>query len=338
MLFWTKGYLCYEETINNMKSNYYFYLILNKLIDISRPLWGIVERKFNQKYASQPLQHQPVFIIGAPRTGSTILYQTITNELDVLYFDNLICGLKSSLMVGFWFSSMFFKNNAHNSFKSYHGNTTKFGSRAPSECGQFWYRWLPRDRHYIGDDDITETMVIDIRNEITSIINHYDKPMVFKNLNAGQRLHLLHKCFPNAKFIFIKRDPLYTAQSIILSKRRVGVKDEEFWGIKPRNFQLLSGMNPYEQIVKQIYYIEKQIEKDRTLFPRQNFLTIDYSQLGNSFKTTLNKCNGFIKAGGRTDSKHPAEIVMSETLKLDDFEIEKFTEEIQKLDWINYSN
>ena len=30
----------------------------------------------------------PIFIIGAPRTGSTILYQGLTNQADVLYIDN----------------------------------------------------------------------------------------------------------------------------------------------------------------------------------------------------------------------------------------------------------
>jgi hypothetical protein len=31
-------------------------------------------------------------MIGAPRTGSTILYQSLTNYFDLLYIDNLVCG------------------------------------------------------------------------------------------------------------------------------------------------------------------------------------------------------------------------------------------------------
>lgn len=252
----------------------YWHFLVNKIITLISPIIKIWEKKQYKKYASKPIKHQPIFIIGAPRTGSTILYQTLTNQLDVLYIDNLACRFHKNLFFGFWLSNLFFKQKAHNCFSSNHGATK--GLRSPSECGEFWYRWLPRDRHFIDHQDVTDKMVKEIREEITSVINKYDKPLVFKNLNAGQRLRLLQKCFPEAKFIFCKRNPFFTVQSILNAKRKVGLADNDFWSVMPKNVDELRKLSWPEQIVGQVYYLEKQITVDLTLFNKQNIIEVDY--------------------------------------------------------------
>ena len=315
----------------------YIKFFIGKLISLLSPAIRLWENKYLNKYGNLPLKHQPVFIIGAPRTGSTILYQTITNQFDVLYVDNLVCEFHKNFFFGFWLSDKIFKLKAHNCFKSNHGNTKECGRHAPSECGEFWYRWLPRDRHFIDYDDITDKMVKEIREEISTIINYFDKPLVFKNLNAGQRLRLLSRCFPEAKFIFIKREPIFTAQSIIKAKRKVGIADNEFWSVMPKNYKRLEKLNSYEQIIKQIYYIEKQIMEDSKLYRHNNFLTIDYRELGKEFEATLKRCRDFINAKYRKEYEE-AEVKLTEKLTLDDREIYEFNIEIKKLNWKEYND
>ncbi|MGD9901766.1 MAG: sulfotransferase [Desulfurella sp.] len=301
------------------------------------PLIKSWEKKYVKKYANQPLKHQPVFIIGAPRTGSTILYQTLTNQLDVLYVDNLICKFHKNFFFGFWLSNKFFKHKAHNCFKSNHGDTSACGLHAPSECGGFWYRWLPADRHFIDYNDITDEMVIQIRDEITAIINYFDKPLIFKNLNAGQRLRLLHKCFPEAKLIFIKRNTLFTAQSILKAKRKVGIADTDFWSVMPKNVRELQNRNIYEQIINQIYFLEKQIVKDNRLFNNKNFLIINYKELEKTLEDVVTMCQKFINTHEKAKFQK-AEIKVTEEISLKEDEIKAFQEQIEKLDWVNYSD
>jgi hypothetical protein len=315
----------------------YISFAINKILAIFSPIIRIWENKYIKKYSKKPLKHQPVFIIGAPRTGSTILYQTLTNQLDILYVDNLICRFGKNFFFGFWLSNKLFKQKAHNCFKSSHGDTSKCGLHAPSECGEFWYKWLPRDRHFIDYDDISVKMVREIREEITAVINYFDKPLVFKNLNAGQRLRLLSKCFPEAKFIFIQREPIFTAQSIIKAKRKLNIKDNEFWGIKPLNYSKLSELNAYEQIIKQIFFLEKQILKDSQLFEKGSFLHVDYEDLGLEFNNTLKLCCDFIKTNNKSEFLD-AEIKIIERLSLDNAEITKFNNEIKKLNWKSYND
>jgi len=311
-------------------------IYINKLISLFSPIIRLWENKYLNEYGNSPLKHQPVFIIGAPRTGSTILYQIITNQFDVLYIDNLICKFHRNLFFGFWLSNKIFKQKAHNCFRSNHGNTIECGWHAPSECGEFWYRWLPRDRHFIDYDDINDKMVEEIRKEITAVINYFDKPIVFKNLNAGQRMRLLRKVFPDAKFIFVKRDPLFIAQSILKAKRKLGLKDNVFWSIMPKNVEELKQLNGYEQIVKQIFYLEKQIVEDMNLFGNENFYIIEYKDLIEKFEYILIKCREFINARDREFYQKPL-IKFSEEITLNSKEIKKLNEEISKLDWDTYN-
>jgi len=315
----------------------YIKFTINKVLEFISPIIRIWENKYLEKYGNIPLKHQPVFIIGAPRTGSTILYEVITNQLDVLYIDNLICKFFRNLFFGFWLSDKIFKQKAHNCFKSEFGNTEKYGLDAPSECGAFWYRWLPKDRHFIDYNDINDKIIKEIRTEITAVINYFNKPIVFKNLNAGQRMRLLKKCFPNAKFIFVKREQIFTAQSILKAKRKLGIKDNEWWSIMPPNVEELKKLNGYEQVVKQIFYLEKQIMEDKDWFPPQNFIIVHYEEMCENLEKTLDLCKTFIGAKSRKNFLKP-KIASSNKLVLPQKEIEILMREINKLDWENYSD
>lgn len=314
--------------------NYLLYFF-NTAYSTLSPVIAIWEKKYIDKYANQPLKHQPIFIVGAPRTGSTILYQTLTNQLDVLYVDNLVCRFSKNFFFGFWLSNKLFKQKAHNCFKSDHGDTSKCGLRAPNECGKYWYRWLPSDKHFIDYNDLTGNMIKEIREEITTAINFFDKPLLFKNLNAGQRVRLLHKCFPEAKFIFIKREPMFTAQSILKAKRKIGIDNNAFWSVRPKNYKELEQLSSYEQIVKQIFYIEKQIVEDKTLFEHNNFLTIEYNDFRTTVESTLQTCQTFISTKSRSNYDK-AKVTLTETLTLDESERKEFDTEIKKLNWITY--
>jgi len=308
----------------------YWQFFINKAISISSPVIKIWEKKQYKKYAAIPIKHQPIFIIGAPRTGSTILYQTLTNQLDVLYIDNLACRFNKNLFFGFCLSNLFFKQKAHNCFSSNHGATK--GLHSPSECGGFWYRWLPSDRHFIDHDDVTDKMVKEIREEITAITNKYDKPVVFKNLNAGQRLRLIKKVFPDARFIFSKREPLYTAQSILKAKRKLKLSDNKFWGIMPKNVDELSTRAWPEQIVGQIYYIEKQIEQDLALFDNGDSYTVSYSNLNND---TVDNLKEYFALQPRCNYKE-SDINLNENISITLEEQNLIETEINNLDWSNF--
>ena len=152
--------------------------IFSKILDFFSIFIRYWEKKYFNKFGSKLLKFQPFFIIGAPRTRSTIFYQAITNQLDVLYINNLTCFLKKNLFFGFWLSNKLFKNKPHGCFESNFGNTN--GLNSTSECGSFWYRFLPKNKHFINYDEVNIRDLQNIKKEITTVINYFKKPIFFK--------------------------------------------------------------------------------------------------------------------------------------------------------------
>jgi hypothetical protein len=175
-------------------------------------------------------------------------------------------------------------------------------------------------------------MVEEIQREITAVINYFDRPIVFKNLNAGQRLRFITRCFPDAKFIFITRDPLQTAQSILKAKRRAGLSDNTFWSIMPPNADALKGLDWDEQIAKQVYFLEKQITLDSSLAKQENFFTLQYKDLSLQQIDVLAKKLGLQK---KKNAQKP-EIRIQEAVSVSPAEYERLKSRVESLDWSFY--
>jgi len=124
-------------------------------------------------------------------------------------------------------------DSPHHMFESNYGMAKSL--RGPNECGQFWYRWFPGDRHFIAYHEYSKEELLDIRRTICAISIKFLKPLVFKNLNNGQRLQMIKKILPESLIIFVKRDPVFTAQSI-LGGRLDFYGDKNTWfSVMPKN-------------------------------------------------------------------------------------------------------
>lgn len=214
----------------------------------------------------------PIFLVGAPRTGSTILYQSLSSVYDVLYIDNLACRWCDRLLFAVWLSRLVYGDRPHGCFQAEFGRTR--GGHAPSECGRFWYRWLPRDRHYVGAADVEQCTVEAIRTEIEACSRLYGRPMLFKNLNAGQRIGLLRRCFPRARFVFVRRDHERTVASILAARQRMAIGEGQWWSVMPRDHQLLLALPEEAMVRAQVERIEAQIEHDLAALPASDWREI----------------------------------------------------------------
>jgi len=218
-------------------------------------------------------EYQPVFIIGSPRTGSTVLYQMLTYSVDCLYINNLVSIFAKSLPFGFSLSSKFYNNEPHHSFTSSFGNTNSWNS--PSECPAFWFRWFPRSHDYVEELDISPEAANEIRTNIFTITEKYSKGIIFKNLTSGQRLKVLKSVFPNAKYIYLRRDPFYSAQSVLKARKKIGFDPSYWWSVKPKSYQRFKSMPLVQRTVNQIHEHEKQILSDLKQIPKPHKIKTD---------------------------------------------------------------
>ncbi len=310
------------------------YWFLRRGLKYLAPVLNFLWNKELKNYSQNRDPFQPVFIVGPPRSGSTILYQLITNYLYILYVDNLMNMTREATWFGGWLSNKVYGSTPHNSFESHHGRTLKNGLHAPNE-GLFWYKWLPKETHYVGAGQIPKESIAEMQDIVFGMMNRYKKPFVFKNLSFSMRLAFIKEAFPNAKIIYIKRDPVYIAQSIYLAKKKEGILEGEVWSIRPRNEEFLLKMTKTEHVVKQAYMIEQQIHNDLKLFVSDQVTVIDYEKIYDSEKL-LEKLAGFIFCQRRSNDNMP-KIRISNEQKVDDSVFEKIVDEVNKLDWESFS-
>lgn len=245
----------------------------------------------------------PVFIVGAPRCGSTILYQALSNALDLLYIDNLAARLYFNLFTGLWLSQRRYRGRPHDSFEAAHGDTRQAGGHAPSECGAFWYQWLPREDHFVDYGQVPPRHVRQIRFAVEFPSRWFGRPLLFKNLNAGQRLRLIVEAFPAARILYLHRDPAATVASILKARRALAIPAGRIWSVRPRDFRRLEQLPEEEMCREQVRLLEAQIEADLALFPPAQIMRVHYDDLS---AATVERIRAWIGVAPRRDGTLPA--------------------------------
>jgi hypothetical protein len=158
---------------------------------------------------------KPILIIGAPGSGTTLLYQTLCSHRDLAYITHnmLRAGLrKHGKLVGDRRKALFILQNL------IHRDSA---STLPHEADAFWMTYFGY-YDYWREDDYTEEMAAYFRKKVLQVQNLWGRPrFVNKNLQNSFRVRLLNSIFPDAKFIHIIRDGRAVAFSL-LNKKDLG--------------------------------------------------------------------------------------------------------------------
>jgi len=226
-------------------------------------LFSVIETKILKRNNNI---YPPIFLIGPPRSGSTLLYQLLITHFHLCYFSNL--------------SNFFYKAPVaiHKILppKNYKIKKSEFGFikglNAPSECGGICRYWFDSLKYNKKTKDL-------ISNSIYTLSNFQNAPFIIKNLNNNFRINKIAEIFPNAIFVYITRDLLYNAQSLLLARKKQNGSYLAWFGLKPDNFsRILKIDDPFLQVFTQIEsinkYIQESIEKTNAYV-----LKLDYEDI-----------------------------------------------------------
>lgn len=186
-----------------------------------------------------------VFILGVPRCGSTLLYQLLASTRAFYYPTNFLARFWMTPYLGMLLEANLGIGGA-SSFESDHGMTQGLG--APSEFEYFWVEWL-RGEKYV------------LRGQLGAMESVHDKPLLFKQMHLTLHLPLLSVMLPTAVFIHCTRDPIYNLQSLLISREEFGNR-EQWWSLKPREYDALKDLDPYAQVAGQHHYLLKTIKEE----------------------------------------------------------------------------
>lgn len=247
--------------------------------------------------ASTP-QWSPTFLVGPPRSGTTLLYQSMCRCLKVAFPTNLMVKME-------WHGAPRLHNTARaligsgvkedEAFSSEYGHT--IGWTAPHEAGQVWNRWFPFKRHHAPNGTLSPEEIAAARQFVATVERGYDAPFVNKNVMHSMRIESFVELFPEALFVEVLRDPLMTAQSILIYRQK-SADPQAWWSVTPKEVDDLLGLSPAEQSAAQVYYIQKQIDADRARLGAERFLTIRYQDFCSDPNGVLGRIAGFMGERG----------------------------------------
>ena len=158
---------------------------------------------------------KPILIVGAPGSGTTLLYQTLCSHRDLAYITGnmLLAGIyRHGRLLGDRRKALFILRNL-----IYRDPA----STLPHEADIFWMARFGY-YNYMTENDYSEEMAAYFRKKVLQVQNLWGRPrFVNKNLQNSFRVRLLNSIFPDAKFIHIIRDGRAVAFSL-LNKKDLG--------------------------------------------------------------------------------------------------------------------
>lgn len=192
-----------------------------------------------------------VFILGLPRSGTTLLYQILANSLDVAWPTNLMARFWGAPAVGMRLSRVLGLFDQPVELRSEHGVTN--GAHSPHEFGYFWLNWLRYD-DVLHKGDLHERMIDwkGLTRKLRSICAQAGKPVLYKNLLYAYHLEAFARATPESLFVLCQREPADVAVSILRTRRERYGDEREWWSVRPPDCGGLMAEDAYTQIANQV--------------------------------------------------------------------------------------
>ena len=248
-----------------------------KIIKIIRPrtyieyLLGLIEDVNINFY--HEVDSPQFFILGLPRTGTTLIYQYVVHRLNVAYFTNGVGKYSMSPSLVTLLQKKMYSPYISD-FESSYGRVR--GSMAPREAGGFWCRFFSID-NYEKYEEINNRKINTIRKTIFKIQNIFDDiPFVNKNVKHILRLSALAKVFPNSYFIVVWRDPIDIGLSLLKWRKDNGV--DKWFSVKPKNYEDFKNIHYLDQIANQVYELDKKLRSDIIKLNKERIFNIQYKE------------------------------------------------------------
>lgn len=250
---------------------------------------------------------RPVFIIGCPRSGTTISLELLSIHESFAWVSNIVNQTPTKL--GFTRFNRFYDDPVIGKnllLKRQHVNTIP----QPVEPWRFWNTYLsnfqwkrggltPPRRH--DKNDITAQEIKTIRNVTRDICRHQNKKRFLSKYTDFPRIRYLVQAFPDAIFLHIVRDGRAVAYSYYnqIEKGSFHTWDERNWWVRGwpapwRKEWLEKYNNPLGFVAYQWKFFVNEIWKDSEYLSPDQIMEINYRDLMENpkemLKKVFNKC------------------------------------------------
>ncbi len=297
------------KNIKLFKENNFFALNISKLLltfifnIISKP-FIILEAFFYDKNIEKiKLQEDPIFIIGHWRTGTTFLHYLLCKDSQFGFLTNAYA---------FTFSCAYFLDNTF--FRSLIrfflpekrpmdslkldidlAQETEFAFMNISNMSCYhWWNFPDKMKKYFDNnlflDQMSKINFLIFKKQYLNVIKKLSKlnkgkRLVLKNPIDTGRINFLLELFPNAKFVYCKRNRYET----FYSTKKLHVKMISAFSFQKSYFENIDE-DSFNKLILYFYKnILKQYEYQKNLIPKENLIELDFDELTNNTVSVLNR-------------------------------------------------
>ena len=249
------------------------------LLDLNRFLMAW-ERS---QYENLPEEHTFLFVFGLPRSGTTLLAQVIAHSFDVGYINNFMARFWLAPVTGVRLAHAILGGEGQTNFQSHYATTCRLTDI--HEFGYFWRYWLRKETVSQIVQAEEEEASIDWRGLKKTLLNlqhEFDKPMVFKNIFGAYHIRRFVDLLSRALFVYIERDPLDVAISMLDARRAFYGNPDTWWSTYPPEYDVLRDQPYMEQIAGQVHYLRRFYNRQMKALHGDNVVRITYRDLCSS--------------------------------------------------------
>jgi len=261
-------------------------------------LLGNTEKSILNNY-SKP-QKKMYLIVGCARSGSTLLFQYLSKTGYFAYPTNFLSRFYYAPYIGYRLQQalidfdekgeIFQKQSTQNKFSSNLGKT-----KGPKEAHEFWYFWNRffkfKDLQQLNEEEINKVDWNLFLKELHAFESVANKPILMKAMNLNWNLLDLKKQIPNIHFIYIKRDIVYNAQSLLQSRKSFFGNYDDWYSFKTPNYHTIKNLPNEEQVVEQVYSNNKAIEDQLSKIDSNDITQINYLDFCESPSSVIKDLN-----------------------------------------------
>lgn len=214
-----------------VEPRYYLKITLSFVVALIFSLFNLVEQLFRRKQISNfKLKEPPVFIIGFNRSGTTLLHNLLCQDPKAGYTTTLQTVFPHCFLTQQWWLGPLFNylvpaqrpfDNISMDMNFPQEEEFALGNLQPYSVYNFFLFPVAFD-HFVDHDYFTDKLpasdLAKWKKEyqqmvVKSLLNTKEERYVSKNPNNIPRMEILKELYPQARFIFIYRDPYVVVES-----------------------------------------------------------------------------------------------------------------------------
>ncbi|MCW4197565.1 MAG: sulfotransferase [Candidatus Thiodiazotropha lotti] len=234
-------------------------------------------------------KYPSIFIVGGPRSGTTLMMQWLASSGLFGYPSNLMARFYRAPYIGALIHEMMFNPDYQykddfsdllpftlkSRFESDLGKT--IGASAPNVFWYFWRRFFKfADCPYLNEAQQQSADTASFVKELAAIESAFNKPFALKGIIVNWNLEFIDQLFEKALFIHVRREPAYQMKSILNARARFRGDRKLWWGFKTPEFEHLKFSSPEEEVAAQIFFTRRAISKSFDKISDNRWMNVDY--------------------------------------------------------------